>query len=93
MLVTTVEPTERLMKLCQELGATHYISGRGGRDYMRVEEFESAGVNIIYQDLDFNNVSYSQGDSVFVPGLSIIDAIFNIGPMETRKLTASVWKP
>jgi hypothetical protein len=93
MPVTTVEPTERLLKLCQELGATHYISGRGGRDYMRVEEFEKAGIFINYQDIDFNNVSYSQGDNIFVPGLSVIDAIFNIGSVETRKLTASVWKP
>lgn len=93
MSVTTTEPTERLLKLCQELDATTYISGRGGREYMRVDEFEKAGLNIIYQDLDFNKVSYSQGDGVFVPGLSIIDAIFNIGPVETRKLAASCWKP
>lgn len=93
MNVTTTEPTERLLHLCQELSATHYISGRGGRDYMRVEDFSNAGIEIIYQDLDFNNVSYSQGDEIFVGGLSVIDAIFNIGPEKTRELASMVWKP
>ena len=91
--VTTTNPTQRLVDLCTTLGATDYISGRGGRDYMEVDKFSSANINIIYQDLDFNNVIYSQGEEPFIPGLSVIDALFNIGPQETRKLSENAWNP
>lgn len=91
--VTTTDPTQRLVDLCKELGATDYISGRGGREYMEIDKFEAAGINIIYQDLDFNGVIYSQGEEPFIPGLSIIDAIFNIGPQETRRLAENAWNP
>lgn len=91
--VTTTDPTQRLVDLCTHVGATDYISGRGGREYMEVEKFEQAGINIIYQDLDFNNVVYSQGDETFIPGLSVIDTIFNIGPQQTRNLAENAWHP
>jgi hypothetical protein len=86
------DPTDRLVSLCNYFGTTCYISGRGGRDYMRIEAFEEAGIQIVYQDLDFNNVVYQQKGKTFVPGLSIVDAIFNIGPVETRQLCEQAWK-
>ncbi len=91
--VDTLDPTQRLVDLCKETNATSYISGRGGKDYMELDKFEAVGIKVIYQDLDFNNIVYSQGEDPFVPGLSVIDAIFNIGPEETRKLIKSAWSP
>lgn len=91
--VDTLDPTQRLVGLCKEANATSYISGRGGKDYMELDKFEAVGIKVIYQDLDFNNVVYAQGEYPFVPGLSVIDAIFNIGPEETRKLIKSAWSP
>lgn len=91
--VTTTDPTQRLVDLCAQLGATDYISGRGGKEYMETEKFENAGINIIYQDMDFNSVVYYQGEETFIPGLSVIDAIFNIGPEETRTLIENAWSP
>lgn len=91
--VDTLDPTQRLVDLCKQANATTYISGRGGKDYMELDKFDAAGIKVIYQDLDFNNVVYSQGEDPFVPGLSVIDAIFNIGPEETRKLIESAWAP
>ncbi len=93
MPVTATEPTERLVAVCAHLGATHYISGRGGRNYMRVEEFEKAGIEILYLDFDFNAITYPQMGKTFTPGLSIIDPLFNIGPERTRHLLESAWVP
>ncbi|MBN2117171.1 MAG: WbqC family protein [Anaerolineales bacterium] len=93
MPVETLDPTDRLVELSKCLGATHYISGRGGRDYMRVEAFEQAGIEIIYQDLDFNTITYPQQGKEFLPGLSIIDAVFNVGPEKTRQMTEQAWSP
>ena len=91
LAVTTTDPTQRLVDLCIASGGTSYISGRGGRDYMEVNKFSEANINVIYQDLDFNSVVYSQGEELFVPGLSVIDAIFNIGPIDTRKIIENAW--
>ena len=91
MPVNATDPTQRLVDICVALGATHYISGRGGREYMDTEKFDKERIHIIYQDLDFNSITYNQDGETFIPGLSIIDPLFNIGSLETKKLVTSAW--
>ena len=71
--------TQRLINICLALEADTYVSGTGGsRDYLDVEMFYEAGINVEWQT--FGCVPYKQyGTTEFVPGLSILDVVANIG--------------
>jgi hypothetical protein len=74
--------TERLVNICKHVGADTYLAGAGGRDYMDMQLFESAGIEVRFQD--FHPPVYPQlwcdNQSEFIPGLSLIDLLFNCGP-------------
>jgi hypothetical protein len=87
------DPTDRLVAACRALGATQYIAGRGGRNYLRTEAFERAGFGVLWQDFSPDRVRYDQGAGTFIGGLSIIDCLFNVGPSGARELALSAWAP
>lgn len=69
--------TERLVKICQALGADKYLSGPGGKEYMDLSLFEKAGIKVIFQEFshpEYQQQFQSQG---FLPGMSVIDFLFN----------------
>ena len=84
--VTSEEPTERLVEACRAVGGKTYISGKGGKNYLRTEAFEKAGIGIAWQQFDPAGVPYPQTGPGFVPGLSVVDCLFNIGPDEAGRL-------
>ena len=53
--------------------------------YMEVEQFAQAGIQLKANDFVARPYEQQWGE-MFVPNLSVIDALFNIGPIETRKL-------
>ena len=70
--------TDRIIKLAKAVDATHYISGRGGNNYQDHKLYEDNSIELIYSNfIDFEYEQYRTKE--FVKGLSIIDAIFNIG--------------
>jgi len=73
----------RNLRLCQYLGANTYVSGQGARDYNEEQAFQAAGISIEY--LTFQHPVYPQAGEGFVPGLSILDLLFNCGP-ESKKV-------
>jgi hypothetical protein len=87
------EPNRRLLELCQAVAGTTYIAGKGGRNYLDVGLFESSGIRVVWQEYDPATVVYPQGGGEFVPGLSIIDCLFNVGPVECRHLVMRAWCP
>lgn len=91
--VNSDDPTGRLVDMCRFLGATRYIAGKGGHNYLRVEEFEKAGIAVDWQQFDPARVVYSQLGERFVPGLSVIDCIFNLGPAKAREVIQRAWTP
>ncbi|OGZ64158.1 MAG: hypothetical protein A3A98_04225 [Candidatus Staskawiczbacteria bacterium RIFCSPLOWO2_01_FULL_40_39] len=72
--------TERLVNICKSLGADTYLAGPGGKDYMDLELFKKEGIKVIFQE--FKHPEYSQQfmEQGFLPGMSIIDLLFNHGP-------------
>jgi hypothetical protein len=71
--------TERLISLCQQAGATEYISGPAARDYIDDQVFEAAGIKLTY--IDYSGYSeYTQLYPPFEHGVSVIDLILNEGP-------------
>jgi hypothetical protein len=78
------DATDRIIKIAKALNATSYISGRGGDKYQNHKLYQESGIELIYSNfIDFEYKQYRT--EKFVKGLSIIDAIFNIG-FENLKL-------
>ena len=75
--VTTMK-SQRLVDICQGLGADTYLSGSGARDYIDENTFKIAGIKLIYQD--FHHPNYSQAYPGFEPYLASLDLILNSGP-------------
>jgi len=67
----------RNLNICRYLGGTVYLSGQGARAYNDAEAFAEAGIELRYQD--FRHPVYPQRFGEFVPGLSVIDFLFNNG--------------
>jgi hypothetical protein len=70
--------TDRIVKLAKAVNASHFISGRGGDNYQNHNLYIENEIELIYSNfIDFEYKQYKTED--FIKGLSIIDAIFNIG--------------
>jgi hypothetical protein len=75
--------TERLVEVCKAVGADTYVSGRGGMNYIDLRLFESQGVKLVYQE--YSPAPYPQRfTETFVPDMSIVDMLFNVGPDAAR---------
>jgi hypothetical protein len=76
-------PTDRLIKLTQSISAEAvYLSGKGGANYQDEELYQAAGIGFEYAS--FSHPTYDQGTPGFVPGRSILDALFHVGLEGTR---------
>lgn len=69
--------TQRIIDICRALQADTYLSGQGGKDYLKEELIASAGLKLIYQD--FRHPEYVQCYDGFLPYMSMIDMLFNCG--------------
>jgi hypothetical protein len=81
------KPTERLIRICEAVGATHYLSGPTAKDYMDAPLFADAGVELQYMEYDYR--PYEQRFGGFEPRLSVIDLLLNCGP----RAAAHIWEP
>jgi hypothetical protein len=75
---------ERLVDLVRIVGGSTYLSGKGGENYQDPARFASADIGL--EVLEYKPIPYPQGQSDFIGGLSILDALFHVGPEATRKL-------
>ena len=79
---------QRLIDLTISVGGQVYLSGDGADDYQLESEFRKN--DLILQKVGFQHPVYEQiHGSEFMPGLSVIDALFNIGSEATHNLLAS----
>ena len=74
----------RLAELVAAVGGQSYLSGGGGAGYQDGAIFTRAGIALQYNDTQFT--PYNQGGAAFVPGLSVVDALFRVGFVETARL-------
>jgi hypothetical protein len=75
-----------VLGLCRHVGATTYISGALGRNYLEPRQFEAAGIELLFQD--YRHPVYPQCHPGFESHLSVIDLLFNCGP-ESRAILLS----
>ena len=78
----TSRSTKRLVDVTEALGGDVYLSGSSGRNYLDVSLFESRGISVEFQD--FKHPVYKQRYDGFIPNMSAIDALFNIGAIPKR---------
>jgi hypothetical protein len=76
---TAIEPTARLVEICQGRSATSYVSGPAAKAYMENALFEAAGIKLRYVSYAGYR-SYAQTTVEFEHGVSILDVLFRCGP-------------
>lgn len=81
--------TDLLVDICLTLGADTYLSGTGGRNYQEEKVFEQAGIQLAFTDFHFP--SYRQCWNTFIPNISVIDLLFNVGSKKSREILLSCY--
>ncbi len=85
------EPTERLLAICQRLGADTYLAGAHGPEYLGLERFARAGIRVLVQD--YRHPEYPQRYGPFVPNLAAVDLLCNVGPESLSALRrGAAWR-
>lgn len=81
--------TQRLVEIIRHVNGSHYLCGGGAGGYQENSEFGKRGIALVYQN--YVGKQYRQlGRDEFVYGLSIIDALSNIGLSGVSALISSV---
>jgi len=75
---------DRLIELVKAVGGDTYISGAGGQNYQHPEKFAAANLGLCVRE--FKPRPYPQHQGGFVSGLSVLDALFNLGPGAVQQL-------
>lgn len=79
------QASELLIDLTRKVGGNCYLCGGGASGYQDDESFAAAGLQLRYQS--FSHPIYVQaGKQDFVPGLSIVDALMNVGFRGVKEL-------
>lgn len=68
--------TDRISAICQELGATRYITGHGARGYLDHSHLERGRIQVEYMNYDIR--SYEQ-PGIFTPYVTILDLVASVG--------------
>jgi hypothetical protein len=76
--MATMNATERLVSLCEAVGADRYLSGPAAKDYLDVAAFAATGITVEWMDYS-GYPEYPQLWGAFEPRLSIIDLLLNTG--------------
>ncbi len=63
----------KVIAICEELGATHYINSSGGKDLYNRDDFANKGIKLSF--IQPKPVTYCQSGNPFVSNLSIIDSM------------------
>lgn len=73
-----------LVNICLAIGATDYLSGKFGKDYINPKLFADSGVRLHFQE--FVHPKYHQFRGEFQPGLSSLDVLLNHGEKAAKIL-------
>lgn len=87
---TTRGGTEVTLEICKLLGADTYLSGSGGRTYLKIDQYDQAGIKVVFQE--FKHPEYSRYKSKeTIPYLSAFDLYLNHGPESLRHILKGNW--
>ena len=81
--------TQRIIDVCKKVGGDTYVSGIGGKNYLDEKLFENNNLKLEYQN--YHHPTYPQRMSrEFIPDLSIIDMMFNIGSDSSKLIKGQI---
>jgi len=69
---------ELIIEMTKEMKCDGYISGMGAKSYVDENKFKEQKLSHLF--LDYKEQVYEQMWKPFIPGLSALDALFNLGP-------------
>ena len=69
---------EAILAKCRKVGAETILSGNGAKGYIKINLFNEAGIEVVFQD--FCHPTYQQCYGDFVSNLSVVDYLFCNGP-------------
>lgn len=78
---------DRILSVCRMLRPDVYLSGPAARDYLQPAAFDSEGIELRY--IEYGYEEYSRDGHPARTDLSILDALFWIGPGATLELIRS----
>lgn len=87
MYQTTEHASKLLIELVKFAQCDYYLFGSGGKKYQQNDLFEAQGIGLIEQN--YQQPKYQQISTTFVPGLSILDVLFNCGIDKTKEILHS----
>lgn len=68
---------ERLLNLLGLIETDEYVSGPAAKDYIKTNDFADRGIKLYW--FEFAHPQYPQHIGEFIPYLSVIDLLFNVG--------------
>lgn len=87
-LKTKNSSTDVLVEIVKKVGGDTYLCGGGAGGYQEDEKIIKAGIKLTYQS--YHHPVYPQiTTKEFVPGLSILDALMNVGKSGVKALVES----
>lgn len=81
----------RLIEICQHVGATTFYDGAKAAAFLDLDRFREAGIEVALQN--YRHPVYRQERGAFLPYLSAIDLIMNVGPEAGTILRSSPLPP
>lgn len=81
----TLKAQDKIIDICERLGADMYINAIGGKALYDPQKFAERGIELRFLKMD-SDIKYPQGKGEFIPGLSIIDIMMYNNPKEIREL-------
>ena len=77
--------SDLILDICKATNASMYIAGPSGRDYLDIQSFKEAGIEVKFNY--YNHPKYQQRKAEeFIPYLSSIDLFMNCGFEDGRKI-------
>jgi hypothetical protein len=76
----SLKSEEKVVALCRAIGAGRYLNPIGGQSLYSRSAFAAASIELAF--LHARPITYAQGDSAFVPNLSIVDVLM-FNPLST----------
>lgn len=83
-------PTQRLVNICEHLGATHYMLGARGKSYMEEDRWSRTTIKLEYFEPEYP--PYPQLYGEFLDNCSIIDLLFNCGQDSYRYIWGDIFE-
>ena len=81
------QSTDFLVNASLKFGADTYLSGPGGKNYIEEQKFADNGIKLVYQE--YRLITYHQLYEPFIPDMSVIDMMFNLGSDRSREIILS----